>query len=335
MAHFFSDFEYGRQRDDPPPPLARIPLLAKRHGKDGGGGGGGDGGGAKDTSHPMMMTWGDALVKQIHHHGFAIVELPDETAAEVAAGLTAARAFFAQPDGQKRRSMSSSSSSGATTTSEGVYSAAVGGVHECLEIKRRSKNNNNASTSASDQHQHQQRGASTRTTLRAMYDAMDDIARACLADVERGLMLPPNRAGRVLSLLDNEPRRRRQQQPPQQRQQQQLPTTTDHDNDHDHDGGGGGGGGGGESLTAMRLLHYYRVGTLSPAAAQAMLGEHTDSSLLTVAPRSTSSGLEVAAYRRGPRAGWLDVEARASDHSHHILIPSRLDSSVLWFTTCH
>jgi len=35
----------------------------------------------------------------------------------------------------------------------------------------------------------------------------------------------------------------------------------------------------------MRFLHYHRLDNLTPATAQAMLGEHTDSSLLTVAPR--------------------------------------------------
>jgi hypothetical protein len=68
-------------------------------------------------------------------------------------------------------------------------------------------------------------------------------------------------------------------------------------------GGSGGGGGSGHnagmgSLTAMRLLHYHKVSALPEKDAQAKLGEHTDSSLVTVAPRSTARGLEAGAYTR-------------------------------------
>lgn len=97
--HLFSDFEYDRrQSDDPRPPLARISLAKKGPGSGGGSGGGrvgtpddhdsgGRGGGECDSS----MTWGDELVRQIHHHGFAIVELPAETAATVARGMCGER----------------------------------------------------------------------------------------------------------------------------------------------------------------------------------------------------------------------------------------------------
>lgn len=164
-------------------------------------------------------------------------------------------------------------------------------MHECFEVKRSGFLHPDPLTTSST-------STTTTTTtppptpehmarrMTRMYDALDEVARACLADVERGLLLPPNSTG-VLSLLDEPPQRRRQRP------------------DDGADGGGG-------SLTAMRLLHYHKVGTLPPGDAQAMLGEHTDSSLLTVAPRSTAKGLEVAAYRRGPRLGWLDVEGAMS-----------------------
>jgi isopenicillin N synthase-like dioxygenase len=226
--------------------------------------------------------------------------------ATLATGLTAARALFAQPEGQKRALASSA------TSSEG-YSAAAGGVHECFEVKQRSPSTD---TTAPPPPQMGLAPPELARDVARMYAALDGVARACLADVERGLRLPPDSSG-VLSLLDDEP-------PQRQHPRNNTNNCGGGGNGSGGSGGGGGGGGGsgsgssggggnhhgaGGSLTAMRLLHYHKVSTLPPRDAQATLGEHTDSSLLTVAPRSTARGLEVAAYKRGPRAGWLDVEA--------------------------
>jgi hypothetical protein len=51
-----------------------------------------------------------------------------------------------------------------------------------------------------------------------------------------------------------------------------------------------------------------------------MLGEHTDSSLLTVAPRSTARGLEVAAYRRvGPKMGVVNMVTSTTLHIYSVV----------------
>jgi hypothetical protein len=89
-----TDFEYDRGYDAPPPPLARIPLAKQKGARGGGGGGGGAldddtleaGGGDCSNANDSLMAWGHDLVRQLHHHGFAIVELPDHTAAAVARG---------------------------------------------------------------------------------------------------------------------------------------------------------------------------------------------------------------------------------------------------------
>jgi len=138
-APFEYAYDRARDADAAPPPLARVPLVA-----------GGAGTGA--------LSWGSELVKQLHYHGFAIVELPDATAGKVANGLSAARALFAQP-GDEKRALTSAA------TSEG-YSAAAGGVHECYEAKRVSSDPDLPLPSAG---------------IARLYDTLDAVARACLA----------------------------------------------------------------------------------------------------------------------------------------------------------
>jgi hypothetical protein len=142
-APFEYAYDRARHADAAPPPLARVPLVAR---------GTGAGAGA-------ALSWGTELVKQIHYHGFAIVELPDATAGKVANGLAAARALFAQT-GDEKRDLTSTAG-----TSEG-YSAAAGGVHECYEAKRVSSDPDLPLPSAG---------------IARLYDTLDAVARACLA----------------------------------------------------------------------------------------------------------------------------------------------------------
>ena len=50
------------------------------------------------------------------------------------------------------------------------------------------------------------------------------------------------------------------------------------------------------SYTALRLLHYDKIGMLPEAEMQAYLGDHTDSTMVTVAPKASVDGLDLRPY---------------------------------------
>ena len=223
---------------------------------------------------PTSLGWDpERLAAHLHHHSFAIAQAPSSLASDATTDARdAARAFFARDAASKRATSRGGGSS------EG-YSAAEGGTHECFEVR--------ASTSEVP-------------SFRRLYDALEAIARACVADLETHLGIPRGSDDGLAALLD--------------RRAAGGGDETAGDDDDD------------ASLTAMRVLHYRRRDALTEADASSLaasgLGDHTDSSILTVAPRSSlRAGLEVAPY--APRggggengsasAGWIDVEARMTD----------------------
>jgi isopenicillin N synthase-like dioxygenase len=223
---------------------------------------------------PTSLGWDpERLAAHLHHHSFAIAQAPSSLASDATTDARdAARAFFARDAASKRATSRGGGSS------EG-YSAAEGGTHECFEVR--------ASTSEVP-------------SFRRLYDALEAIARACVADLETHLGIPRGSDDGLAALLD--------------RRAAGGGDETAGDDDDD------------ASLTAMRVLHYRRRDALAEADASSLaasgLGDHTDSSILTVAPRSSlRAGLEVAPY--APRggggengsasAGWIDVEARMTD----------------------
>jgi hypothetical protein len=83
------EFEYDRRSDGvgAPPPLARIPLTRTGTASAVAQSGPEAARAREGKESATAMGWGDAVARQLHHHGFAIVELPDETAAIVARGV--------------------------------------------------------------------------------------------------------------------------------------------------------------------------------------------------------------------------------------------------------
>lgn len=57
----------------------------------------------------------------------------------------------------------------------------------------------------------------------------------------------------------------------------------------------------------MRILHYDRVQTIAEEKAQHFLGDHTDSTMLTVSPRPSMNGLDILPYQQG-RPAWEELE---------------------------
>eukprot|EP00958_Prasinococcus_capsulatus_P001308 scaffold115_cov304-Prasinococcus_capsulatus_cf.AAC.2 len=67
-----------------------------------------------------------------------------------------------------------------------------------------------------------------------------------------------------------------------------------------------------QSLTAMRMLHYDNIFEVAEEQAQSVLGDHTDSTMLTVAPRASMAALEVLPFQLN-RHKWQELEHTMAD----------------------